>query len=70
MTSKTNEFEGLKERTGITPKKKELYREAFTHRSFLNENPERATRHNERLEYLGDAVLELVVTTFLFNKYH
>ena len=69
MTSKTNEFEGLKERTGITPKKKELYREAFTHRSFLNENPERATRHNERLEYLGDAVLELVVTTFLFNKY-
>ena len=42
---------------------------AVTHRSFLNENRGIEHDHNERLEFLGDAVLELVVTDFLFNKY-
>lgn len=42
---------------------------AITHRSYLNEHREAAQEHNERLEFLGDAVLELVVTDFLFNKY-
>jgi len=42
---------------------------AITHRSFLNENRDAKQDHNERLEFLGDAVLELVVTDFLFNKY-
>lgn len=42
---------------------------AVTHRSYLNENREAKQDHNERLEFLGDAVLELVVTDFLFNKY-
>jgi len=42
---------------------------AFTHRSYLNENRATAREHNERLEFLGDAVLELVVTEFLFAKY-
>jgi ribonuclease-3 len=51
-----------------------LLRTAFTHRSFLNElkrDPEtdEILEHNERLEFLGDAVLELVVTEFLFAKY-
>lgn len=48
---------------------KELLREALTHRSYVNENKGIKTRHNERLEFLGDAVLELVSTEFLFNKY-
>ncbi len=43
--------------------------EAFTHRSYLNENPKEQASHNERLEFLGDAVLELAVTEFIFNKY-
>lgn len=42
---------------------------AITHRSYLNENRDAQQDHNERLEFLGDAVLELVVTDFLFNKY-
>lgn len=42
---------------------------AVTHRSYLNEHREATQDHNERYEFLGDAVLELVVTDFLFNKY-
>lgn len=42
---------------------------AFTHRSYVNEHRKSAHEHNERLEFLGDAVLELVVTSFLFKSY-
>jgi ribonuclease-3 len=42
---------------------------AITHRSYLNEHREARQEHNERYEFLGDAVLELVVTDFLFGKY-
>ena len=46
-----------------------LLAQAFTHRSFVNESPSATWSHNERLEFLGDAVLELIVTTYLFSKY-
>lgn len=42
---------------------------AFTHRSYVNEHRKTAKAHNERLEFLGDAVLELVVTEFLYTNY-
>lgn len=42
---------------------------AITHRSYLNEHREATWEHNERLEFLGDAVLELIVTDYLFAKY-
>ena len=42
---------------------------AFTHRSYVNEHKKSTQEHNERLEFLGDAVLELVVTEFLFATY-
>lgn len=42
---------------------------AFTHRSYLNEHKKTVKQHNERLEFLGDAVLELVVTEFLYTNY-
>ncbi len=46
-----------------------LLKKACTHRSYLNENKKAGLEHNERFEFLGDAVLELVVTSFLFRKY-
>lgn len=54
---------------GVVFTNKELLQTAFTHRSYINENPETQTGHNERLEFLGDAVLELVITRYLFDKY-
>src|SRR5687767_13210104 len=42
---------------------------ALTHRSYMNEHKSSATAHNERLEFLGDAVLELVVTEYLYLNY-
>lgn len=59
----------FEQRVGFTFIDKRLLRTAFTHRSYLNENKGSAMEHNERLEFLGDAVLELVVTDFLFRKY-
>jgi ribonuclease-3 len=44
-------------------------KQAFTHRSYLNENRNLKIEHNERLEFLGDAVLELVITDYLYKKY-
>jgi len=48
---------------------KNLLKQAFTHRSYINENPSGGFGHNERLEFLGDAVLELVVTEHLYGQY-
>jgi ribonuclease-3 len=47
----------------------ELLVTAFTHRSYLNEHKKTVRAHNERLEFLGDAVLELVVTEYLYSTY-
>jgi ribonuclease-3 len=54
---------------GYTFNEPSLLRTAFTHRSYVNEHRGTAIEHNERLEFLGDAVLELVVTRFLFDTY-
>ena len=61
-----NEFE---KQIGVTFKDKNLLKQAFTPRSYLNENRNLESSHNERLEFLGDAVLELIVTEYLFEKY-
>lgn len=55
--------------TGFAPKNLELYISAFTHRSYLNEHRGFELPHNERLEFLGDAVLELVATEHLYKTY-
>jgi ribonuclease-3 len=47
----------------------EILMTAFTHRSYVNEHKKSVSEHNERLEFLGDAVLELVVTHYLFENY-
>ncbi len=63
------DFHKLENNLGINFKDKKLLQQAFVHRSFLNENPGFKMDHNERLEFLGDAVLELVVTKHLFSTY-
>lgn len=62
-------FFDLQEKLGIPFKKPELLVQAFVHRSYLNEHHDFVLGHNERLEFLGDAVLELVVTEFLYKEY-
>lgn len=62
-------FEKFEEKSGIVFKDKSLLKQAFTHRSYINENRTAGLEHNERMEFLGDAVLELVVTDFLFSRF-
>lgn len=62
-------FSDFEKKTKITFKDKDLLEQAFIHRSYINENPKTKLSHNERLEFLGDAVLELIVTNFLYKKY-
>ncbi|MDD4995211.1 MAG: ribonuclease III [Patescibacteria group bacterium] len=59
----------LQERLGIKFKNEDFLRQAMVHRSYLNEHPDFPLGHNERLEFLGDAVLELVVTKHLYESY-
>jgi ribonuclease-3 len=59
----------LEKTIGVTFKNRVLLKEALTHRSYLNENPSWGIPHNERMEYLGDAVLELVITEELYNRF-
>jgi len=64
-----SKFKRLQERTGIKFKDLNLLKEALTHRSYPNEDSNWPHRSNERLEFLGDAVLELTVTDYLFNHF-
>lgn len=71
-TEERNIAEDLKTLEGILGysfKNKTNLLTAITHRSYLNEHREATQDHNERLEFLGDAVLELIVTDFLYTKY-
>ena len=62
-------FSSLEKKLNLNFKNKDLLIQAFCHRSYLNENPDFYLHHNERLEFLGDAVLELIVTEYLYQKY-
>jgi ribonuclease III len=59
----------LGERLGIVLQDPESIRQAFVHSSFFNENPHLVSGHNERLEFLGDAVIGLVVSRFLYEQF-
>ncbi len=59
----------LEKKIKIKFKNKNLLRQALVHRSYLNEHKDFELDHNERLEFLGDAVLELITTEFLYNKF-
>lgn len=63
------EISGLEKKLGVTFENKDLLTQAMVHRSYLNEHPDFPLAHNERLEFLGDAVLELAVTEYLYRNY-
>ena len=63
------DFSLFEKKIGVTFANKQLLMQAFIHRSYINENPNSGLSQNERLEFLGDAVLELVVTDYLYKKY-
>lgn len=63
------DFSLLEKKLGSKFKDKNILKQAFVHRSYLNENPELGLEQNERLEFLGDAVLELVITEYLYKEY-
>ncbi len=64
-----SDFKKIENELGITFKAKSLLEQAFTHRSYINEHKGTDKQHNERLEFLGDAILELVVTDYLYKKF-
>lgn len=66
MSPDFSQFEKI---TNLRFKNKKLLQQAFTHRSYINEHKRLKLGHNERLEFLGDAVLELITTEYLFKKY-
>ena len=63
------DFKKLEKELGVNFHNKNLLIQAFIHRSYINEHNRTGFSNNERLEFLGDAVLELIVTNFLFEKY-
>src|SRR3989344_2244790 len=62
------DFSKFEESAGVKFNDEKLLKQAFTHRSYINENRAVGLEHNERLEFLGDAVLELVITDYLYNR--
>ncbi|MFA4941122.1 MAG: ribonuclease III [Patescibacteria group bacterium] len=62
-------FSKLEEKLGIKFKNQDLLKQSVVHRSYLNEHPDFELNHNERLEFLGDAVLEIIVTEYLYYKF-
>lgn len=65
----TPDYKKFEQKAGINFHDKNLLKQAFVHRSYINENKDLKIEHNERLEFLGDAVLELVITDFLYQKF-
>lgn len=63
------DFSKLEDRLEIKFKNRDNLKQAVVHRSYLNEHPDFELDHNERLEFLGDAVLEIIVTEYLFRKF-
>ncbi len=64
-----NDYQQLEEQIGLHFPDLTILTEAFVHKSYVNENRSADIKHNERLEFLGDAVLELAATNYLFKKY-
>jgi len=66
MNKNLDQIESL---LGLKFKNKDILKTAFIHRSYLNEHPEEKLPHNERLEFLGDSVLGMIVSKYIYEKY-
>jgi ribonuclease-3 len=64
-----SDLKKLEKRIGIEFQNQKYLQQALVHRSYINEHPDFTLGHNERLEFLGDAVLEIVITEYLFENY-
>lgn len=69
MNEKKEKIEKLAKKLSLDLNDREVFENAFVHRSYLNEHPKFHLGNNERLEFLGDAVLELVATKYLYDKF-
>lgn len=69
MNKAKNNLSSLEKIIGISFNNTDILQQALVHRSYLNENPDFPLKDNERLEFLGDAVLEMVVTEYLYSNY-
>src|SRR3954466_14142076 len=69
ISAKENLFKDFQTSIGVTIENDKLLKQAFTHSSYVNEHRRKPYEDNERLEFLGDAVLELTVSRYLFEKY-
>jgi len=69
MSKSKNNLSSLEKTIGISFNNTDILQQALVHRSYLNENPDFPLKDNERLEFLGDAVLEMVVTEYLYSNY-
>jgi len=69
MNKVKNNLSSLEKTIGISFNNIDILQQALVHRSYLNENPDFPLKDNERLEFLGDAVLEMVVTEYLYSNY-
>ncbi|MCK5505468.1 MAG: ribonuclease III [Thermodesulfovibrionia bacterium] len=67
--SSSKDLTGLENSLGYTFKKKTLLKEAITHKSYAHEKQKKPIPFNERMEFLGDAVLELIISEYLFRSY-
>lgn len=63
------DYSKIEDKIGVTFNDKTLLKQAFIHRSYLNENRNAGLQHNERLEFLGDAVMELATTDYLYKNF-
>ncbi len=69
LKKKMNNYNDIEKKLGVIFKNKDILNTALIHRSYINENRGKNLENNERLEFLGDAVLELIISDYIYTKY-
>lgn len=69
LKKKMNNYNDIEKKLGVIFKNKDILNTALIHRSYINENRGKNLENNERLEFLGDSVLELIISDYIYTKY-